>query len=223
MKIKVISTLALFLVSASSNAAVFIVSNVIGGVASTDALFQNTPESGGALLNGGIVTLGYFGSNAYVPSGNLLNISTTISDFSVVASGIAGTPSADLGGSFAGFVQAAGVTSSPATITGANALIGRALYVFVGNGATLSSSTAWGLKRVNFIGDDVPNDITYLANPFGGSAPVVGTIGSFVGNAGGQGSGTFATLQLAAAAVPEPSTMLLGLIGVSSLLRRRRH
>lgn len=221
MKINLIAAFTLLAATASSSAAVFVVSNVVGGVAATDALFQNTIGSGGALMNGGVVTLGYFGTNSYVPSGSLVNIGTTISDFNVVASGIPGTTSADLGGSFAGFVQAGGITSTPATITGASTLIGRALYVFAGNGATLAASTAWALKQVNFIGDDVPNDITYLANPLGGAAPIIGSVGSFVGNAGGQGSGTFSTLQLAA--VPEPSTAVLGIIGAFGLLRRRRN
>jgi hypothetical protein len=216
MKLKLITTFAFVAFSAVSSAATFVVTNVIGGVASTDALYAN---SDGTLMNGGVVTLGYFGTNAYVPSSSLATISTTISDFTIVASGIPGSFSEDLGGSFAGFVQGAPV--SVAAITGANPLIGRPLYVFAGNAATLAGSTAWALKQVNVIVDDVPVETTYLANPLGGAAPVIGTFGTFTGNAGGQGSGTFTTLQLAV--IPEPSAALLGALGALGLLRRRRN
>ena len=217
MKFKLLIASLIFALVTYSSAATYFVSNVIGGVAATDALYQNTDNS---LMNGGIVTLGYFNSNAYVPSSNLALIATTIADFTVLASGTPGTFSSDLGGSYAGFVQAAGVNSVPATITIGNAVLGRTLYVFAGNGASLSVSTAWALKAVNTIGDDDPTNQEYLANPLGGAAPVIGTIGSYTGNAGGQGSGTFSTLQLEA--IPEPSTFLLSSLGVLALLRRRR-
>lgn len=227
MKLKLIIATALIAVSANSYAAIFVVSNVVAGTALTDALFQNTSTPGvvgnsgatGTLMNGGIVTLGYFATNAFVPSSNLNSIGTTIAGFTVVATGIPGTSSDDLGGSFAGFVQSEAFPGGQ--ITGVNALIGRTLYVFAGNNTSLALSTAWGLKAVNTIVDDVPNETTYLANPLGGAAPVIGTIGSFIGNPGLQGAGTFNTLQLAA--IPEPSTALLGAIGALGLLRRRRN
>ena len=206
---------ALLAAAIQANSAIYIATNVIGGVAATDALFQN---SNNTLLTGGIVSLGYFPTNAYVPSSNLALLSTTIADFIPVASGIAGTNSADLGGSFAGFVQGDPVQTA-SKITGADPLLGRSLYVFVGNALTLQTSTTWALKQVATITDDNPNERTYLANPLGGAAPVIGTIGSITGDAGGQGSGTFSTLHMV---VPETSSVLLGALGMLGLLRRRR-
>lgn len=219
MKFKLLIPAFISAAVCSSNAAVFVVSNVVGGVAATDAVFQNAGAANASLLSGGIVHLGYFGTNTYVPSSSLSSIGTTIGDFISVATGIAGSASAGLEGSFAGFVEGVPFPSG-AAITGSNALLGRSLYIFAGNEATLGNSTAWALKSVGVIQDDVPNELTYTANPKGGAAPVIGTIGSFTGNAGGQGSGTFSTLQLVA--VPEPSTVLLGTIGVLGLLHRRR-
>lgn len=214
MKNKLICISLASALASYSHAAIFIVSNVVGGIAATDALYQNPDNS---LMDGGIVTLGYFGTNDYVPSSSLALIGTTITDFTVVASGIPGTFSLDLEGSFAGFVQAAGVDVGD--ITSTDPLIGRTVYVFAGNAANLGASTAWALQEVRVIVDDDPDVQDYVANPFGAPAPVIGTVGSFTGNAGGQGSGTFSTLQL----IPEPSAALLGSLGVLVLLRRRRN
>lgn len=207
--------LALLGAAANAKAAVYVVSNVISGSGTADALYQNTNNT---LLSGGVVAMGYFGSNAYVPSSSLTDIAVTIANFTIVASGIAGSNSATLEGSFAGYVESPGVDTPD--ITGANPLIGRALYVFVGNGPTLATSTAWALKQVAVIQDDVTPEVTYLANPKGGAAPVIGTIGSFTGNASGIGQSTYTTLKLVA--IPEPSVALLGALGALGLLRRRR-
>ncbi len=199
----------------NANAAIYVVSNVISGTGTADALYQNANNT---LLTGGVVALGYFGSNSYVPSSSLTDIALTIANFTTVASAIAGTNSTSLEGSFAGYVEGAPVDTPD--ITGSNPLLGRALYVFVGNGATLATSTAWALKQVATIQDDVTPEVTYLANPKDGAAPVIGSIGTHTGNAGGQGSSTYTTLKLAA--IPEPSAMLLGAVGALGLLRRRR-
>lgn len=213
MKLKLTLTLFSAIVLSQANAATYLVSNVVNGNGTTDALFQNVDNT---LLNGGIVALGYFTGGT--PSSSLEDIATTISSFTLQASALTGSSSASLEGSFAGYVEADLV--SGASITGSNALLGQSMYVFVGNAATLGASTAWALVSVGTIQDDLPNEQQYTAQPYG-VTPLIGSVGSFTGNAGGQGSSTFTTLKLAA--VPEPSTALLGAIGVMALLRRRRN
>lgn len=214
MKLK--STLALVTVAflSQANAAQYLVSNVVNGIGSTDALYQNVDNS---LLSGGIVALGYFASGT--PSSSLDDIAITISSFTLQASALAGSNSDSLGGSFAGFVEANLVDG--ADITAGNSLLGKSVYIFVGNASTLAGSTAWALAPVGTIVDDVPVENQYTAQPFG-VTPLIGSVGSFTGNAGGQGSSTFTTLKLAQA-IPEPSAALLGAIGAMALLRRRRN
>ena len=214
MKLKLTLTLASVIVLSQANAATYLVSNVVNGNGTTDALFQNVDNS---LLNGGIVAIGYFAGGA--PSSSLVDISTTISSFTLRASALTGSSSASLGGSFAGYVEADLV--SGASITEPNTLLGQSMYVFVGNAATLGASTAWALASIGTIQDDVPNEQQYTAQPFG-VTPLIGSVGSFTGNAGGQGSSIFTTLKLAQA-IPEPSAALLGAIGAMALLRRRRN
>jgi hypothetical protein len=209
MKLKLALASALMALTVSSQAATYIVSNVVDG--KTDVLFQAADNS---LLDGGIVAIGYF------QTGYSFTTSTdAVTNFTTLASALSGSPSDGLGGSFKGYVEGASVQGL--TITGSNALLGVPLYVFVGNSSTLAASTAFGLQKVATFAEDFPDDLTYTANLIGAPTPVFGTVGSYTGNAGGQGSSTYATLQLAA--VPEPSTTLLGAIGALALLRRRRN
>lgn len=207
----------------SAHSAVYTVSNFVdAGLTGTDTLFQNAGlDASAALLDGGIVSLGYFGVGV-VPSSSLGDIAATIASFTSVASGLTGGNSAQLAGApiAAGYVDEAGV-STASIITGSNALIGRALYAFVGNAPTLAASTAFGLTQVGTIADDLPNEITYLASP-AGSVPLIGQINvdAFTGDPVGFGTATFDTFQLAA--VPEPSTLLLSAFGALALLRRKR-
>lgn len=209
MKLKLVFASALMALTVSSQAATYIVSNVVDGL--TDVLFQAADNS---LLDGGIVAIGYF------QTGYSFTTSTdAVTNFTTLASAFSGSPSDGLGGSFKGYVEGASVPGL--TITTGNPLLGVPLYVFVGNSSTLAASTAFGLQKVATFAEDFPDDLTYTANLTGAPTPVFGTVGSYTGNAGGQGSSTYATLQLAA--VPEPSTTLLGAIGALALLRRRRN
>lgn len=213
MKLRLTIAAALVAMVSNLSAANYLISNVVSGDA-TDVLYQN---SDGSLLSGGIVALGYFAGGA--PSSSIADIATTISSFTLQASSPVGGNSEDLGGSFAGYVQAASVVG-PA-INNGSPLLGLPMYVFVGNGATLATSTAYALARVAFIASDEPLAQTYVANPAG--AVVLGDIGSlssFTGSVTG-GSATYSTLRLAVP-VPEPSAALLGAIGALGLLRRRR-
>jgi hypothetical protein len=209
----------------SANGAVYIVSNLITGGGSSDTLFQSSGAVNAPLMNGGVVTLGYFSSNAYVPSSDTAVIATTIADFTIVASALTGSFSNQLGeAGTAGYVDAAPVDT--ASILTGDPLIGRTLYAFVGNAATLAASTAFALKAVGTIADDSASENSYLASPSGGVTPVIGTINvnAFTGNPfpnAGAGITTFDTLQLVDA-VPEPSVLLLSAFGVLALLRRKR-
>lgn len=208
MKLKLAIASAMMALTVASQAATYTVSNVGDGM--TDVLFQN----GASLLDGGIVSLGYF------PSGyTFTTAAAAVTNFTSLTSALAGSFSDTFGASLPGYVEAA--TFQGTTIATGNALAGRALYVFAGNAATLAGSTGFGLQQVASIALDEPLEQAYTANLVGAPAPIFGTVGSYTGDAGGQGSSTYTTLNVAA--IPETSTALLGAIGALGLLRRRRN
>jgi hypothetical protein len=211
MKIKHCLAIAASLsMAVSANAATAVVSNVVDGVSET--LYATGANT---LASTGIATLGYFPSGFVLTTNDIPNL---IANFTSITSGVIGGNAEDLGGAFAGYAQSAAVPMG--TITTGNALLGRTLYSFFGNGASLAASTLFGLIQTGTIGNDVPFEQAYSSNP-GLAAPILGTVGSFTGNAGGQGSATYRTI-IMAPAIPEPSAALLGAIGALGLLRRRR-
>ena len=213
MKITLSFIAALISMASSAMAANIIVSNAGTGYSYTDTLFENV---NGSLLDGGIVAMGYFGSND--PSTDLSEIINTIADFTTLASGVAGSESASLEGAFAGYVEVdvynTGVLGSSST------LIGKKVYAFVGNQSTLTASTAFALFLTGtFAEEEAGFEDSFIAQPFG-LVPLIGTIDSITTNSPISGSPeTFTTLKL----VPEPSTTLLGAVGALALLRRRRN
>ena len=213
MKLTLSFTAALIAMASSANAANIIVSNVGSGYAYSDTLFENV---NGSLLDGGIVAMGYFGSND--PSTDLSEITNTLADFTTLASGVAGSFSASLEGAFAGYVEVADYNTG--VIGSGSTLIGKKVYVFVGNQSTLVASTAFALFLTGtFAEEEAGFEATFIAQPFG-LVPLIGTIDSITANSPISGSPeTFTTLKL----VPEPSTTLLGAVGALALLRRRRN
>ncbi len=207
MKYAMIAAVSAALLS-TAGAATFVVSNVVDGLSET--LYQ---DAGGLLNSGGTATIGYF-TSGYVITGVA---ATDLAAYTIVSTGVIGGPSDDLGGSFAGYAQSAVVNVG--TITTGNVLLDRPVYSFMGNLGTLATSDAWILIQVGTIGNDVPFEQAYSSNP-GTAVPVAGygVVSSFTGNAAGQGSTTYSTLQF----VPEPSAALLGALGALGLLRRRR-
>ncbi len=195
---------------ANANAATFTVSNVVDGLSET--LYQNAD---GTLNSGGIATIGYFTAGYTITGDSLLDLAA----YTIVSTAEIGGPSLDLGGAFAGYAQSDLVDVG--TITAPNALLGRPIYSFVGDGATLAASTQFILVQVGTIFDDTPVPQDYTSNP-GLANPVAGygVVGSFTGNASGLADDetTYRTLQF----VPEPSAALLGALGALGLLRRRR-
>jgi PEP-CTERM motif len=214
MKLKLAILASVSCLAFNAEAAIYLASNVVAGD-NGDRLFQDAGASSAGLVGGGILAIGYFTGG--VPSSSLSDIQTTISSFTLQTSSLIGSASADLGGSFAGYVQGSAFTG--AVIPLGSALIGLPVYAFVGNASTLATSTAWALTQVSILAADEPNVQTYVANP-PSTAPLIGTIGTFIGAVNGP-SATYSTLQLQA--VPEPSVILLGGFGVLGLLRRRRN
>lgn len=203
----------------TAHSATFTLANVLSGTGDTDALYQGTDDS---LLTGGIVAMGYFNNGYAGDLTDLSSINNHITNFNVEASAIVGQVGDNIFGTGAlpGYLQN-GTPVSGSTFTGGFP-VSQQMYVFVGNAATLAASDAWALKSIGTILDDNPFEQAYVANPFGGAAPLIGSVGSFTGDAtgGATPSDTFTTLKLEA--VPEPSAALLGALGSLLLLRRRR-
>jgi len=197
----------------SANAADYAINNVAQGIGDTlYASNANVP------LSGAVVTMGIFAAGFDVQA-NLGNSAALIANFTIFASGTTGNNSASLGGSFAGYAEYDPVDG--ALVTTGNALLGRTLYSFIGNAATLGASTQFGLLNMGLIKDDVPNENLYSSNPAAAvAAPLIGSLGTVNGDFG-SGVGVYNTLKLAPI-VPEPSAALLGLLGAVGLLRRRR-
>jgi len=219
MKIKLVYIIGAIAMASNSNAAIYAVQNVQTGYAYGDGLFQNADNS---LLDGGIVAMGVFGGAGFQE----FDITATISNFQILASALAGSNSTTLSGSFPGYVQAVFDTGN---ILGTDPLFGQDLFVFVGNASTLEASTTFGLFKTATIQSDIPNEQTYLANPFSAinaGELLLGEAGTFTGNASGleAANAVFPTLKLAAAPVPEPSAaILVGLGALIACVRRRRN
>jgi len=213
MKIKLSFVSALLAMASSASAAIVAVSNVTTGDNTQDRLFENV---NGTLVSGGIVAMGYFGSNN--PSGDIANIVATITDFTTLSSGQLGSFSESLKGSYPGYVEA--TNTDLGDILPGNPLIGKKLYTFVGNLSTLASSTAFALYLVDtFVQEEAGFDVTYLAQPYD-ITPLIGSVDSIIAVSPESGNPeTYSTIKL----VPEPSSMLLGAIGALALLRRRRN
>jgi hypothetical protein len=103
-------------------------------------------------------------------------------------------------------------------------LLGKSLYTFIGDGASLLDSSGFVLyKNIDVINADLPvadGNSLVLAN----GTLLIGTQGTGTYDAsslGGAENTSVSTFRLVAA-IPEPSTMLLGAIGALGLLRRRR-
>jgi len=218
MKLKLAYLIGALAMASNSNAAVYFLTNVTSGYAYSDGLFQDTDNS---LISGGIIAMGVFGGTGFDPN----NITTSLANFTTLASAFIGSNSTTLSGSFAGYVETKVDTAS---IPLNDPLVGQDLFVFVGNESTLAASTAFGLFKTAVHGADSPLERTYLANPFdaiAADALLMGEAGTFTGNASGfeANNTVFTTLKLTAP-VPEPSAALLGGLGaLAACVRRRRN
>jgi hypothetical protein len=206
-----------------SNAATFLVSNVVNGPG--DTLYA---DNNNVLLGSGISAIGYFTSTVSatdVDSIGELQSQLLLGSFTTVASATDFTG----GGLGNGYVDGTSGAVTTATIGLTDPLLGRTIYVITTNQATLldfANGTGPNnqVALVNFgtIVSDVPLPQLYNGNPVAPASVVLGGSGTYTESAGGYlGDGVYNTLTLAA--IPEPTTALLGAFGAIALLRRRRN
>lgn len=221
MKIKshVITLLSSLCCLSSVNAATVIITNANDGL--TDTLYANESN---VLLSAGVVSTGYFAASV-----NLADIDTipelfaALGGFTTITSRDFGLTSLTLGGIFAGYADQFSVPGAT-SIGPVNAapLLNRVIYTIVTDAATLGGATltsGFALFQSGVLSGDTPNEVQITVSP-PTSGAIIGGNDTVTGNFGGQGSATFNTLTLAS--VPEPSTALLGALGILALLRRRR-
>ena len=174
---------------------------------------QSVVDNAGAAVDGGYAAIG------------------SISDEGALASLSSG---ADLAGLFTLFDGAEGaINSAPFLGTysvqsqgnvllndGVNAFSGNPIYLVLGNGSDLGSSTQAAVVRLgNFPGSE-PTLSTSIVTDTNGDV-LLGDFGSFTLNPGPVPNRNNAALALVG--VPEPSSsLLIGLAGLSLLIRRRR-
>lgn len=213
MKLKIAILTGLLGFAGFSNAAIYNINNVVNGVG--DTVYANSANE---LSTGGIVTIGVFTAGFDLAS-SLQDQAALLSNYTTLSFGLTGGPSSSLG-----TANSPGYTELPsddqASILAGNPLLGRSLYSFIGNGATLAASTEFALVLLGTLQEDSPNELSYSSNP-AGLTPLIGKLGTFTGDLGG-GAGTSVTLQTQVI-VPEPSAALLGMVGALGLLRRRRN
>ena len=139
--------------------------------------------------------------------GDYTNLISTFQIFGSIATPVAGT------------ALSGGITASPATPANFNTF---QMYMIVANNASLAAATQFGLftntPATAFPADTLAAGSTnFNVNVFTALGVVAGA-GSKIDNATGAD-----TLRLVnVVPIPEPSTALLGLLGVAGLIRRRR-
>jgi PEP-CTERM motif len=182
---------------------------------------SGTPSSP-MTASGGIASFGYFNNltDAMVVTmaADLGNITALINDFVSVGSSLIDSDFAGLGiysGSF-----------SPTLPNGTKA--GKFLYSFLGDADTLQASDEWLLWQHTAVIDAQDTvtspDSNSLLLGIEGMALI--SDGTFITQIDLDGSGDDPSIEVSAirmaTAVPEPSTLMLGAIGVLALLRRKR-
>jgi hypothetical protein len=196
-----------------ADAAMVMITNIERGPG--DTLYAN---SDGSLMNGGLVTLGYFPVEVTTSDVNTVEkLLARLSTFTVLAAAVPGTSSPSLGQGLPGYVEQLDYTSK-VFIGYLHPLLGRTLYSVITSAPSLGEAnltSQFALLAMTTLKLDIPFEHQYLSNPTG-LAPIIGTLGTFTGDAGG-GFGVYHTLEM----VPEASIFLLGSLGALSLLRRR--
>lgn len=208
-----IATASILAVS-SSNAAQYALINLQGG-AGLDTLWSNADSTP---MTSGFVTIGYFATNPLITEINTPEgLASLLGTFTAMQTAVPGTSTAFPGPGYLAEDFAQGVQVS--TIS---PLFGRNIYAIASDASGLASATGNNAYSVFFVSthlEDSPIEQQYIANPANVITPIMGSIGSWEGDPGGIGQGTFRTLNL----VPEPSAALLGALGALGLLRRRRN
>lgn len=210
-----------------SNAATFILDNSGSGPAGItpgyvgDTIYTN---SSNALFSTGFATMGYFTST--VSLADIDTIAELQAQLLIPGNFTSMSSTTDLTGGGFGPGYAVGPTNAGVNTSG---LIGRSLYSITTTQASLAafasgsgSGNQVALVFLRNVISDTPSVQTYVGNP---SLPATVVIGarSTINTVGvhALGDGLYNTVTLAA--VPEPTTALLGAIGAIALLRRRRN
>jgi len=162
----------------------------------------------------------FIGSFSTAPTtpldGNYQTIITSFRSFDVVADAVSIGSGAVIGATAASW---ANTPSTPANFNGLQ------MYMLVSNNADYTLATQFGLftnsPATNFVADTTTaTSSNYNVGTFASNVVVAGA-GVMVDNA--TGADVMKLVNVSAAAVPEPSAVLLGAIGALGLLRRRRN
>jgi PEP-CTERM motif len=211
----IVSLLAACVVSA--NGATMAVNNLVGGPG--DILYA---DSGNNLMSGGIVTMGYFDAGVTPTTIAELQTAIGLGQYTTITSTFVGDTIPVFGISYSGYASQLTDTTVPGGLVTAAPLLGRSIYSIVANDSNLSLATEFALVDLGVFVDESATEQNYYSNPAGGTV-IVGTLSTItVADGRATGDGLYGTLQTVAA-VPEPSTALLGALGVLALLRRRRN
>lgn len=164
-------------------------------------------DASGSLLTSGIVVVGTYTSAP-----------VTFTD--VLGGNFVQAGSNSLGLIAPGFFQ--GSINTPSLMAG-DSFVGQSVYMVVGNGATLGSST----QLLAWQASGNPDGDVYVADdPTGGPNSVAVRNSTGITRVGSEVSYDFGDLGVQPAmqlvAIPEPSALLLSVFGFAALLRRRR-
>lgn len=178
-------------------------------------------DASGNLMSSGIAAAGYFNTLYDVNSAVLSNdFNSLYSNFNILTSGVIGSTTAFFGEDIAGFFESPSVDYGAPT----GDMLGKTLYIFFGNSNSLETSTQFALVQfpLTIDSDDPTPDSNNLNLFTGGSYTVV------LGTTGGSATVDLTSIALGVVSnptlqlIPEPSTALLGALGMLALLRRRR-
>jgi hypothetical protein len=202
------------------NAAKVMVYNAFVGPG--DTLYANFDNS--LMATSGLVTMGYFpASVTSFDIDTIPELLSKLSSYTLITSKVPGSYSDTIGLPAPGYAIQ-DIFTNIGVVTSGSPLLGRKMYSIVTSAPTLGAATLaseFALVEVGTIKDDLPVENTYTSlDPTNALfVPLIGTIGSFNGETT-LGTGTFLTLKMSY--VPEPSTALLGALGVLGALGLRR-
>lgn len=201
MKIKFLFAAIFAACSMVLNAASISISNYDGV-----STFSLVGDSNSTLLTSGVVVVGAYASEP----ASVAEVLNTFTAFGSIGFFGAGAP-----GFFTGGV------SGP--LVNADAFVGNNVYVVIGNGVDLNSSTEFAVWKAE---TNPAGNVFTADNPIGGPSEVVvltGTGSLLVGSVVNFDVPNFGNQPgIGLAAIPEPSAILLGALGMVGLLRRRR-
>ena len=220
MKLNLLTVGAAIALTASySNAGTLAASNLAALAGDTLIAINDVPVPvGSAVAQAGYFNVG-FDVDAAAAAGDYTEL---IANFNALGTGVIGNTAGLLGANVAGLYD---VNADYGNSAG-QPFEGALLYTFIGNKLDLASSTGYALINSGETAD--PDGATPDSNlmPLLGGTYLIGTVGggttadlSPILGAGNENvaMGTFNLV-----VVPEPSALLLGLVGFVGLLRRRR-